>query len=192
MGGGNIKECLKRRRIEILNSDLFCVILFTLVFKEASQRFESFRIFFYLFFVYTMFHQIRSLWVVVVYDLLMWRSVLKMFARFIFRMEQGGARKMISSKCLQVISRQSNFERLERCLKKNLKEKTTKTNFKAVDIALRCEWARWKRRFEETSSKLFTSVKTGKCLKLNNSYLLLEACYEASLPIFFLFIELDK
>ena len=36
-GGGDIKQCLKRKRTEILNSDLFCVILFTLLFKEASQ-----------------------------------------------------------------------------------------------------------------------------------------------------------
>ena len=51
------------------------------------------------------------------------RSVLKMFARFIFRMEKGMASKNVSSKCLQVVSRQSNFGELEKCLKKQIKKK---------------------------------------------------------------------
>ena len=57
--------------------------------------------------------------------------------------KEGRPRKMVSSKCLQVIQRQSNFGRLEKCLKKQNKKKattiTTKTNFKAVVIALRRE-----------------------------------------------------
>ena len=58
-----------------------------------------------------------------------------------FGWSKGRPRKTVSSKCLQVISRQSNFEGLEKCLKKqNLKKTTTittKTNFKAVVNALR-------------------------------------------------------
>ena len=54
------------------------------------------------FFFYTMLDKIQPpLWVVVVYDLLVWRSVLKMFARFIFRMAQRiRPRKMFNSKWL--------------------------------------------------------------------------------------------
>ena len=48
---GNIKQCLKIKRIEILNSDLFCLILFTSLFKEASQKIESFRTFLIAFFL---------------------------------------------------------------------------------------------------------------------------------------------
>ena len=46
---GNIKQCLKMKRIEILDSNLFCLILFTLLFKEASQKIESFRTFLIVF-----------------------------------------------------------------------------------------------------------------------------------------------
>ena len=38
---GNIKQCLKTKRIEILNSFLFCLILFTSLFKEASQKYSG-------------------------------------------------------------------------------------------------------------------------------------------------------
>ena len=48
---GNIKQCLKIKRIEILNSDLFSLILFTSLFKEASQKIESFRTFLIAFFL---------------------------------------------------------------------------------------------------------------------------------------------
>ena len=38
---GNIKKCLKIKRIEILNSYLFSLILFTSLFKEASQIYSG-------------------------------------------------------------------------------------------------------------------------------------------------------
>ena len=93
-GGDNIKQCLKIiKGIEILNSDLFCLILFTLLFKEARKIvIQDFS--YCLCFFYTIFHKIqRPLSMVFVYDLLVWCSVLKMFARFIFRMEKGVASK---------------------------------------------------------------------------------------------------
>ena len=102
---------------------------------------------------------------------------------------------MISSKCLQVISRQSNFERLERCLNKIQKKKQQKRTSKQLSslwdasegvernvlkkLARNCLQVSRKRRREEQR------WWRRKCLKLNNGYLLLEACYEASLPIFF-------
>ena len=50
------------KRIEILDSDLFCLILFTLLFKEASQKIELFRTFLIVFILlYKLFDKIQVL-----------------------------------------------------------------------------------------------------------------------------------
>ena len=93
---------------------------------------------------------------------------------------------MVSNKCFRVISRQSFFGRLKKCLKK-LRKSTTEESVSSLWDA---EWTGWKKR------KLFTSIKEkkerratlviGKMPKLGNSYnLQREACYEATLPTFF-------
>ena len=86
-------------------------------------------------------------------------------------------------------------------IKKTATIVTTKTNFKAVVSALRREWTRWKKRFEET---VYTSIKkkkerkaalvTEKMPKLGNSYnLLTGSVLRGKFSDFFsLFIKLDK
>ena len=53
-----------------------------------------------------------------------------------FGWSEGRPRKMFSKKCLQVISRQSNFWRLQKCLKKQLKK--DKKEFAVIIFLRQC------------------------------------------------------
>ena len=99
--------------------------------KRPLKRLSHSGLFLLPFFFYTMFHKIqRPLWVVVAYDILVWRSVLKKSLRdSYFGWSKEWHRKMVSSKCLQIILRQSNLGDLNPEGKSGLKKIFTHRKF---------------------------------------------------------------